>query len=508
MSSLVTQLWQGPGQAAWRDGTGSARGLRLLGWTALLLAAAAGATLVWGQKLGSLLGGLLTLAFFSTAWAKLVGSLLQQNQPALARLVPGHPARLRAGLWLAWSLLAGLVLVLSWWVWGSPLSAGLPWAAWLLVLAWGLRQPWLWALACVPLALWPWLPGEGPGATAWQALVGAGQQQPLFSAALVLLAGLAALAPLLGVGDARHARWYSRWTAQRAAARAGSVRDGADLLHGPAGAGQAEGLSVRLAAHLRRPVRWAMALDLAHALPAGLKPGAQAPVLPRLQLALGPGVQPCVQGVGALLFLAAFVVVAGLFRLAIAVGWLPPADRMAGLGNASFAALGYSLSLLLQMRTAVARTPAERALLSLAPGHRNLPGLPRRLVLRLFLQYQGLCAATFLVVALAIPGTAVLGQALLFWTVAALSGFSLSGSVLSAASQPGSGAGPVASTASQATFVLPAVLAVSLLVAKALGALSLGTWLPIAAVMAVLAGGHAWRQAARQAGLFAPAGRG
>lgn len=493
-AAALTAIWQGPGQAAWHDGIHLRRGRD---GTAGLLAGAAVLLLIhlaWGRGLALMAGLVFLIVVSSTAWVQLCTSLLMQNQVALARLVPGHVQRLRVTLLLGWVLLAGVGLVLSWAWLGSTWRIGLAWALWLLVLAWGTRVPLLWAVAWIPLALWPWAPSEGTLVLAWQAVHQGAAARPLASGGLLLLAGAALLAPLLQNGGAGHARWHGKWTAQRASARASS---GAAVLHGHPGAHDAGGLAARLAQQWRRPARWAM--DRAHQRALA----APADVLPRLLLALGPGAQAGVQAMTVLVYAAVYVVLAGLFRAAIALGWLPPAESMPGLGNASFAALAFSLSLLQQTQVAVARTAAERALLSLAPGHRAQPGLPRRLVLRLLLQYQGLCAISFIVVALAMPGTAVLSQALVFWTVAALSGLALCWQV--PADAAGKGRPP---SASPQVFVLPMLLAALLMLAMALGAVSLPAWLAVAAGMAVLGGSRAGWLLAHQPSLFAPAGRG
>lgn len=493
-AASLAALWHGPGQAAWHDGTHPRRERCLAAWLLSGGAVVLMIGLAWGRGLALMAGLVFLIIVSSTAWSLLCTNLLLQNQAVLARLVPGHVARLRATLWLGWAGLAGLGLLLSWAWLGSPLRIGLSWALWLLVLAWGMRAPLLWAVAWMPLALWPWAPSEGTLALAWQSVHQGAAARPFASGGLVLLAGAALLAPLLQTGGAGHARWYSTWTAQRAAARASG---GAAVLHGHAGTHASDSLAGRLAAQFRRPARWAMARAQQRALTA------RTDVLPRLLLALGPGAQSGVQAMTVLGYSAVFVVLAGLFRSAIALGWLPPAERMSGLGNASFAALAFSLSLLQQTRVAVARTAAERALLSLAPGHRGQPGLPRRLVLHLLLQFQGLCAITFIVVALAIPGSAVLSQALVFWTVAAFSGLALCWPLTPNATRTGQ-----PQLALQQVFVLPMVLAGSLMLAMALGAVSLQVWLAVAASMAVLGGSRAWWRLARQPALFAPAARG
>jgi hypothetical protein len=491
-------LWRGPGQAAWHDGDRPRRGLHMLVWSAAFLAGAGLCGAVWGPRLGALMAQLLLLVMSSVAWTKCLGSLMQQNQPALARLVPGHVSRLRAALWLLWSALACVGLLLSWYSWGTPLRTGPLWALWLLVLAWGMRHPLLWTVVWIPSVLWPWMPSGGLLTWAWQVSADAGHRHPLFSMAVVLLLGAALLAPLLQSGNAGHVRWYARWSARRAAQRASLGLDpgsaGAEALYVQPGPQVPAGLASRLKVQLGRPARWAMAQARRRALAPPTR------VLPRLQLALGPAAQFQVQAVGMLGFASIFVVLAVLFRITIALDWLPSAERLSGIGNASFAALGFSLAVLQQIRAAVARTAAERALVSLAPGHRGQPDLPRRLAGRLLLQYQGLCAFAFLVVALVLPGTSVYAPALLFWTVAALSGLGLCWSLHDAATSTRR-----AGLALQQGFVLPMLLAGLLALALALGAVSLSTWLAVAAGMAMVAGARGWWLLARQPGLFDPA---
>ena len=95
-------------------------------------------------------------ALLMAGWAVLVGNVLQQNHPTLARLVPGHVARLRSALLVAWAM---LVLV----------AAGAPGFAFDAPLAWACGMAAVLALFAAALR-WPllWLPGfAAPFVTAW-----------------------------------------------------------------------------------------------------------------------------------------------------------------------------------------------------------------------------------------------------------------------------------------------------------------------------------------------------
>ena len=199
-------LWRQPGQArraqrGWRS-PWIGPVVLALGCAALALAFPARAALFMA------LAALVNLAWHG--WF-VVDGLMRQNQPALARLLPGQVATLRVQLLLR----LGLVALLAWAVLALAFGAGRPWF-WLVLpvvvlLAWLPREPVLWlpvALASPPLPLWAW------ATEAQQAAPG-----------LKLLAVAAAIALVLasvGQGGAWHRaqaarceRWRRAVTAQR-----------------------------------------------------------------------------------------------------------------------------------------------------------------------------------------------------------------------------------------------------------------------------------------------------
>lgn len=139
-----------------------------------------------------------------------LSSLIAQNQPGLARLVPGHLRHLRRaalGLWaglslssalLLWAVVPGLVLPLAWLA-----VAGLYLLLALSMLRWSF---WIWIWFALPLA-------QGLGVwAAIERLLRACAPWALAQPHLTALAGLLALGTLLarslGGGDAAHRRRY------------------------------------------------------------------------------------------------------------------------------------------------------------------------------------------------------------------------------------------------------------------------------------------------------------
>ena len=100
--------------------------------------------------------------YFAIGWFGLVNNLLAQNHPTLARLVPGHVARLRSALLVAWALAILAAAALP----GTLLDAPLQWAfgaaAVLPLVAMARRWPVMW-LAVVPAPVWlaKWFAGSG-----------------------------------------------------------------------------------------------------------------------------------------------------------------------------------------------------------------------------------------------------------------------------------------------------------------------------------------------------------
>ena len=83
-------------------------------------------------------------------WSMLVGNVLQQNRPAMARLVPGHVARLRAALLVAWALAVLAIMAGPGFLLHQPLAWACGAAGGLALLAAMFRWP---ALLLVVVAL-------------------------------------------------------------------------------------------------------------------------------------------------------------------------------------------------------------------------------------------------------------------------------------------------------------------------------------------------------------------
>src|ERR1700744_3564514 len=80
-------------------------------------------------------------ALLIAGWAMLVGNVLRQNHPTLARPVPGHVARLRGALLAAWTMLVLLAAGVPGFAFDAPLAWACGMAAALAALARALRWP-------------------------------------------------------------------------------------------------------------------------------------------------------------------------------------------------------------------------------------------------------------------------------------------------------------------------------------------------------------------------------
>ena len=159
--------------------------------------------------------GLLTLGatlglLLQVLWVVQFSSLLRQNHPNHARLVPGHTRRLReaaVGLWLALVLASGLLL-------GGFYGAGALWALAaglaMLVMALLLRYPLLW----IPISVLPSTAGWWWRSPFWrearEALPALYAQHGLLLGMLSLLLMAWGLCLLLQDGGHGHRRAYAR----------------------------------------------------------------------------------------------------------------------------------------------------------------------------------------------------------------------------------------------------------------------------------------------------------
>ena len=211
-------------------------------------------------------------ALLLVGWAMLVGNVLQQNHPALARLVPGHVGRLRAGLLAAWAFLILAAAAGPGFALGAPLAWACGAAATLAVAAAVLRWPvlWLGALAA-PFVTGGLLNWHGRAALR-AALLAEWRSADWLLTAIVLTAGCVVLVAIVRTGGARHAAAHDRWSRARGepsqAAFAGVIA--APVSPGCAG---------RFLGGLARPYAWRMRRLLARR---------DSPVMERLLLGIGP----------------------------------------------------------------------------------------------------------------------------------------------------------------------------------------------------------------------------
>ncbi|HEV6965945.1 hypothetical protein [Roseateles sp.] len=174
------------------------------------------------------------LLMIVATWMIVVGSLLLQNHPHAARLVPGHARRLREVALAVWVLSSLAAALLLWTVARLPVSlpaVWLPMAALFALTAWAVRQWMLWFLLSFGPALFFGAGLDRRLAPLWQALRALWEAQTLPVLALVLLGLGWAVARLFGDGDAAHLEAYACWARLRRASR-----DGVGSKRGDAGA--------------------------------------------------------------------------------------------------------------------------------------------------------------------------------------------------------------------------------------------------------------------------------
>lgn len=167
-----------------------------------------------------LLAGSAALTLMSL-WMAIIGSLMRQNHPHVARFVPGHLRRMVASALAAWALLSLASAVLLW-LFLPPLPSLalllLGAAALLAFLGWALREWQLWLLVSIGPVLF-----FGGGLDRKLAPLGAALRelwlgQPLLVLAFGLLALGWSVTRLFGNGDAAHRDTYARFDRMRRAA--------------------------------------------------------------------------------------------------------------------------------------------------------------------------------------------------------------------------------------------------------------------------------------------------
>lgn len=302
------------------------------------------------------------------AWMALVYSVLQQNHPQLARVVPGHVAGLRRGLWACWFLVGAVAGLISAWHQGTPLAYGTPTLMLMLVLAWTARWPLLWALIWVPATLAPVLLRYDWAQAAWQAVATPAGQHPWLALLSVLALGGWMLGHLVREGGAGHVKQYRTRQAWRQ-----SVREPGRM--------NTEWAAGSLIGRFRqvqgRFYGWVLARRLAHG-----RGG-----VGRLLLGLGPQAHWSGQTAQMLIFLAIFVTaLLGVLGLQL-IGVIPPRAQISGLGNVAFGAVAYTASVAIAMYNALTTRRDEQALQMLAPGGPRGPALNRDLARALLRQF-------------------------------------------------------------------------------------------------------------------------
>lgn len=318
-----------------------------------------------GAMLSASIGAIALLA---SGWAMLIGTVLQQNHPALARLVPGHVARLRTALLVAWAALVLAITAGPGFAMDAPLLCACGAAGGLALLACALRWPLLWLLGIVaPFAMRGVL-AVYESQDIDVALVNGWAHQSWLITAVVATAGALMLVAIVRSGGRSHLAAYE---AGRAVARAFGMgsRAVAPSVALPAVNG--------LRAIASRPYDWWMAHVLAR--------GDSAPST-RLQLALGPSLH-WVSRVGDIFWTIAF----GGVALALFATNTGVELRAAIFAWASFSVLLTLGAMPTQTPARLRKTQREQALLLLLPGAPRGDALSRWLALRLTL--QGLLAA-------------------------------------------------------------------------------------------------------------------
>ncbi len=287
-------------------------------------------------------------------WAMLVGNVLQQNHPALARLVPGHVGRLRAALLAGW---AGLILAAAAGpgvAFDAPLVCACAAAAALAIFAAALRWPvlLLGALAApfvvAGLAAWD---GHGPLSQALRAeWHGAGW----LVTAVVVTAGCVVLVAMVRTGGARHTEAFERWHRVRSQSVQAAF----------AGVASSPGCAIGRLDAFVRPYAWWTRRLLARR---------DSPAMARVLLGIGPATHWTTllfQFLCALLFAAVLCGVVG-------TAFMGPQARA---GVCAYCAL-FALILLgppsVQQLHRVWQTRREQALLTLLPGVARGPALSR-----------------------------------------------------------------------------------------------------------------------------------
>jgi hypothetical protein len=400
-AAAIGPAWWSMAQAAWQQRR-HAGSMRWVVATALLLLAL---PIVLGLLVAPAQGRAAAVACWTVAvvgpWMTLALGLMRQNHPHLARLVPGHLARMRALLSTSW--VAASLLVSAAWVLGPGTQAALATACVataLFAVALALRWPLLWAvwgaLGFVAGSAAVWAGGHPKLHHAVQEMASLVQHHALPLALAMLALGAFALPRLLHDGGARHEAAYrarERWL------RSLWERSQFDCW----GSGMPRGLQ----ALLRAPYQARLAR---HAGRAG------GDVMSRAMLLLGPSVH-WTGGLGQVLFVATVV---GLpIILFFHLFHLRPVSEGTVLGLA-IAFTQIALGTVHQLRVTLHQTRHEQALLALLPGMPRGSAFNRRLGRALALHAGAALLANALLLALLARGLHANGASTLAMPLGAL----------------------------------------------------------------------------------------
>jgi len=288
-------------------------------------------------------------ALVVVGWAMLVGNVLQQNHPTMARLVPGHVARLRTALVVAWAVVVLAAAAGPGFAFGAPMVWACETAAALAVLTAALRWPVLWALGLVGTFVAPRLLATHEADRLVDALHATWVREDWLMTAVVLTAGALVMVAVIRSGGGSHRTGYamSRALARGFGLCGGDSSCAASDLPMPPG----------LRTIARRPYAWWADRLLARR---------DSPVMARLLVGLGPATHWTTRVRDGVLFVlvggglcAIVAALAGREFGALVAPWL------------SFGLLTGACTPALQAVAQLHRTRREQALLVL------LPGVPR-----------------------------------------------------------------------------------------------------------------------------------
>jgi len=210
-------------------------------------------------------------ALVVVGWAMLVGNLLRQNHPTMARLVPGHVVRLRAALLVAWAVVVLAAAAGPGFAFDAPLVWACETAAALAVLTAALRWPVLWAIGLIGPFVAPRLLASHEADRVFAGLRATWLREDLLLTAVVLTAGALVMVAVVRGGGSSHRAGYAMGRALARGLGMGCGHSAAATAELPVPPG--------LRAIARRPYGWWTDRLLARR---------DSPVMARLMVGLGP----------------------------------------------------------------------------------------------------------------------------------------------------------------------------------------------------------------------------